>query len=219
MRRRSLSRGFTAIEVLVSLTLLAIGAAGVIAMQKTAVQGQQDARQLDVANAIAREWMERLRRDAMTWTPGQQQGVVPPPNIGNAKTVRILNPPRWYLPTDRINPQGTQQDVESPGFDVLGRDLPLADLQAAQQGGQSGGAWSTGLMFCTNVRITPLTQAQDLLRAEVRVFWPRQLNTALDPNVCTQDPPASWDADDPSAVAAYHFVYLTSAIRQNISPQ
>jgi prepilin-type N-terminal cleavage/methylation domain-containing protein len=88
--RRLAARGYTMIEILVSMTLLAIGAAGVMAMQKAAVQGHQDARQMDVANAIAREWMERLRRDAMMWTPdATKPGVVPPPNIAQAPTIQL----------------------------------------------------------------------------------------------------------------------------------
>lgn len=210
------SRGFTAVEVLVSMSLLAIGAAGVIAMQKSAVQGDHDARQLDMANAIGREWMERLRRDASLWTPTDVPGQLPPPNLPNAALVQLQDPPQWYLPLTRIAPNGSQNDVESPGFDILGRDLPLAGLQMAQQGG-GGGDWTTGLMFCTNVRITPLTANQELMRAEVRVFWPRQMYTAMNPSECTQNPPGSWALTPPTD--QYHFFYLTSAIRQNVAPQ
>lgn len=223
-RRRLSSRGFTLIEILVSITLLAVGAAGVIAMQKSAVQGHQEARQMDVANGIAREWMERLRRDAALWTPVVgQQGVTPPPNLAQAPIVQMYSPTRWYLPTQRIAPQGAQTDVESPGFDVLGRDVPIAALGAAAQGQVNGAGTfltntGTVLEYCTNVRITPLTADQTLLRAEVRVFWPRGLYVSLDPNVCTQDPPAAWEADPVGVTQQYHFVYLASAIRQNVSP-
>jgi type IV pilus assembly protein PilV len=208
------------VEVLVSMTLLAIGAAGVIAMQKAAVQGDHDARQLDMANSIAREWMERLRRDTMLWTPADVAGQVPPPNLQNAALVQTGGGGGqgavWYLPIARLAPNGAQADVESPGFDILGRDLPLASLTIAQQGGGAGD-WTTGLMFCTSVRITPLTVDQELLRAEVRVFWPRQMYTAMNQSDCTQNPPASWDLQPPTD--QYHFLYLTSAIRQNVAPQ
>jgi type IV pilus assembly protein PilV len=223
--RRLLTRAYTLVEVLVSLTLLAIGAAGIIAMQKAAVQGHQEARQMDMANAIAREWMERLRRDAMLWTPSTgQQGVVPPPNIAQAPTIVITNPPIWYVPVARIAPAGSQSDVESPGFDVLGRDVPAADLAWASQGGSNAaGVYATNtqtvLSYCTNVRITPLTADQTLLRAEVRVFWARDLFASIDPAVCTANPPAGWDADPVIVTEKYHFLYLTSAIRQNIAPQ
>lgn len=213
------------IEVLVSMTLLAIGAAGVIAMQKAAVQGHQEARQMDMANAIAREWMERLRRDAMLWTPATgQQGVTPPPNLGQAPLIQIQAPPIWYVPVARLAPQGSQTDVESPGFDVLGRDVPIADLAWAAQGTTNGaGVFTTNtqtvLAYCTNVRITPLTADQTLLRAEVRVFWPRDLFASIDPAVCTVNPPPAWQNDPVATIETYHFLYLTSAIRQNIAPQ
>ena len=200
-------------------TRIAIGATGVIAMQKAAVQGDHDARQLDMANAIAREWMERLRRDTMLWTPADVPGQLPPPNLANAALVQLAGGGGqvfpWYLPLTRIAPNGSQADVQSPGFDILGRDLPIANLTMAQQGG-GGNDWTTGLMFCTNVRITPLTPNQELLRAEVRVFWPRQMYTAMNPGDCTQNPPASWDLLPPTD--QYHFLYLTSAIRQNVAP-
>jgi hypothetical protein len=123
----------------------------------------------------------------------------------------------------RIAPQGAQTDVESPGFDVLGRDVPTANLISASQGGTTGaGVYTTNtatvLQYCTNVRITPLTVDQTLLRAEVRVFWPRGLFRSLDPQVCTVDPPAAWDADPATVTEQYHFIYLTSAIRQNVAP-
>jgi type IV pilus assembly protein PilV len=222
---RAKARGYTMIEVLVSMTLLAIGAAGVIAMQKSAVQGHQEARQMDMANAIAREWMERLRRDASLWTPSAgSPGVLPPPNLTQAPIVQIFNPPHWYIPSQRIVPIGAQTDVESPGFDVLGRDVPGAGLQFADQGAiGAGGTYTTNtttvLEYCVNVRITPLTADQTLLRAEVRVFWPRGLTSSLAPAVCTADPPASWDTDPVQTTETYHFIYLTSAIRQNVSPQ
>lgn len=223
--KKTLQRGYTMVEVLVSMTLLAIGAAGAIAMQKSAVQGHQEARQMDMANAIAREWMERLRRDAMMWTPATGlQGITPPPNLTQAPTLQIFSPPHWYIPNQRITPAGSQTDVESPGFDVLGRDVPTADLMVANEGQTSGtGTFTTNtqtvLEYCVNVRITPLTADQTLLRAEVRVFWPRGLYTSLSTQICTVDPPAAWDNDPIQATQAYHFVYLTSAIRQNIAPQ
>lgn len=224
-KRRLLARGYTAIEVLVSMTLLAVGAAGVIAMQKAAVQGHQEARQMDMANAIAREWMERLRRDAMLWTPAVgQQGITPPPNIGQAPIILIQQPPIWYVPMARVAPQGAQTDVQSPGFDMLGRDIPTADLGWAAQGStNAAGVFSTStqnvLTYCTNVRITPLTADQTLLRAEVRVFWPRDLFSSIDPAICTANPPAGWVNDPIATIQKYHFLYLTSAIRQNVSPE
>jgi hypothetical protein len=71
-----------------------------------------------------------------------------------------------------------------------------------------------GLRYCVNLRVTPLTTDQTLMRVEARVFWPRNLTVAPDQNYCNQAPPAALDTD----VTKYHFVYAATAIRQNAQP-
>jgi hypothetical protein len=103
----------------------------------------------------------------------------------------------------------------SPGFDILGRDLPLADLPTAD--------------FCVNVRLTFLTQIAappggDLIRADVRVIWPigilnsnpgfcNAVTAALpDPNT---DPAAKRAANaDPNA-QVFHTLYTTTSLKEN----
>jgi prepilin-type N-terminal cleavage/methylation domain-containing protein len=205
---RSKRLGFTAVEVMMSITILSVGAAGVIAMQKAAVQGNQDARDIDMANAIARQWMDRIQRDAMLWTPSD---TGPTTNLSSAMIVNENFSGAWFLPSARLAPAGQQFDVESAGFDPLGRDLPST---AAQTEGTPG---TTGLRFCTNLRLTPVITdpaRAALIRAEVRVYWPAMLLSAPDPAFCNQVPPASLDTD----TATYHFVYLVSAVRANVQP-
>src|SRR5580700_9616474 len=62
------ARAYTIVEVLLSMTVFAIGASAVMSMQKATLQGNLDARKTDMANSIARMWIERIRRDAMQWT-------------------------------------------------------------------------------------------------------------------------------------------------------
>jgi type IV pilus assembly protein PilV len=199
--RRSHSRGYTAVEVLLSMTILVIGATGVVAMQRAAVQGNVDAREMDMAQSIAREWMERLKRDATLWTPAVIPAV-PPPNLSRAVLVNENLTGTWFVPQARLTPVAPQNDVESAGFDSLGRDVTALDYTG------------TGLRYCTNVRLTPATTDQTMVRAEVRVFWPRLLTASPDPKFCNQAPPASLD----TATDTYHFVYLVSAISQNVQP-
>jgi prepilin-type N-terminal cleavage/methylation domain-containing protein len=194
------SRGYTAIEVLLSLTILAIGASGVISMQRGAIQGNVDARRLDMASAITRQWTERLRRDAMAWTlPNASNPLTN--NIANAKLLQAshINDGKWHRPDQLLGSTG-----ESPAFDLLGRDVPASQIAA------------DGL-FCTNVRLTWLV-TNELLRAEVRVFWPRNLSAKADADYCADDPPITNDPPAAADIEKYHFVYTVTSIRRNPIP-
>ena len=192
LNHRETARAFTAVEVLIAMTVMAIGAAGVISMQRASVQGNLDARKADIANSIARTWVERLQRDAAQWT---QPGPSLPGgnNMANAQVIAagIANQNGWFAPTQYIAAQGL-----SPGFDILGRDLP---------------SYLDGL-FCANVRLNWLSASQDLIRADVRVLWARgiDVNTAVAPP-CTANIAQS-DQPDPTQ---YHAIYVTTAIKGN----
>ena len=153
------SSGYTAVEVLLSMTVLAIGAAGVMSMQKAAIQGNNDARQLDTANAIAHTWMDRLRTDATTWT-------LPSTVIANSATSN-LGTTQWlgntlsafFLPTA---PAAYPAEGKSSAFDVFGRDLIATDAAKA--------------VFCTHIKLEALNYDKNnnpvILGATVLVFWP-----------------------------------------------
>ena len=63
-------------------------------------------------------------------------------------------------------------------LDALGADVDLADLADDK---------NRYALFCTHVRLTWLIDNQ-MMRADVRVFWPRGVTTAPDPKFC--DDPA-----------------------------
>lgn len=143
-RKKARSRGYNAVEILMAMTVFAIGAGGVISMQKTSVQANYDARTLDVATALARTWQERLARDAMSWKA---------PLSLNTTTYLQDTTANWFVPTAGIPLQGS-----SPAFDLLGRDVLFND---------------TTMIFCTQIRVERLGTSNTLMRAEVRVIWPR----------------------------------------------
>jgi type II secretory pathway pseudopilin PulG len=216
-------RGYTAVEVALSILVLGIGAAGAMTMQAASIQGNSDARMMDVGNGIAREWVERLRRDAMTWTT---------PNLTTSCSGQGCN---WYTNTFLISQIGSDAnastwvwpDVPSSGgnagkafsiaatpgaaagtspygygrgFDALGRDLAIP----------SGGATALpGLTFCVNLKGDWLLQDQ-ILHATVRVYWPRQMFTAASALFCSG--PAEMAG---SASQTYHFIYATTAVQRN----
>ncbi len=139
-RRPHLARGYTMIEVLMAMTVMAIGGAAVITMQKTSVTGNLDARKADVANAIARTWVERLQREAMQWTlpsneePDRQQ----PRERAGPRATSSTRPEQWFLPSQDMGQNGVNETM-SPAFDILGRDLPQGSLGSAD--------------FCVHVRL------------------------------------------------------------------
>ncbi len=150
LRSKIRSRGYNAVEVMMAMTVFAIGASGVISMQKTAVQANYDARTLDVATALARTWQERITRDAMTWTT---------PASFNGTTYLVNTGADWSVPPVQTPLQGG-----SPAFDLLGRDVLVNDA---------------AMIFCTQIRLERLGTNNTLVRAEVRVVWPRANAAAI----------------------------------------
>lgn len=191
------SRGYTLVEVLAAMTLFAVGAAGVISMQRVTIQGGTDARRFDVGANIANEWTYRLQRDSMFWNLPNGQC----PKTSNLSATRWLKDvptgaPAWTTPELPTTAPGGI----SPAFDVFGRDLPAAAAAA------------DGLMYCTQIRLqwiaspgTGTPQMGALMRAEVRVFWPRLDSAEL--TTCANVAPEPADN--------FHVVYATTVIRQN----
>jgi type IV pilus assembly protein PilV len=189
-RRRS---GYTIVELMMSLSVLAIGAAGIIAMQKVTLASNQYAKNLAVANAIALAWADALAADASTWNGATEISTT------NWLTL-VSNGLVWQRP-------GFVAAREfGPGFSPLG-DPVNTDTNA-------------GLArYCTDLRLgwmkQPTTGA-GLIRAEIRVFWKREnavTNGPLPANICdSTNLPAS--QSNPAIAQGYHFVFLTTAISQ-----
>jgi prepilin-type N-terminal cleavage/methylation domain-containing protein len=194
------ARGYTVIEVMIALTLLAIGTSGIIAMQKVTSVTNRESRNLVIANQIARTWMERLRTDAVQWN-----------NPSVANSLSDLDSDTVWLKKTTGNWERPVDDVRgSPTADAFGNDV--RDDQAA-----------TG-SFCTNVRLSWLRGPASagvappfLLRAEVRVYWLRDGGLgSIDGNPVCDPSMTALDAISP-AIDRYHFVYITSAIAQNMA--
>jgi type II secretory pathway pseudopilin PulG len=205
--RRPSSRGYTAIEVMLAMTVLIISSAGVMSMQKAAIQGNLDARKLDVANAISRTWLDRLSTDASAWNSAVNLNntvllntLVSGSMAGTATTTAAFQMIPTGLPTGW-----------SGAFDLLGRDVSPTD---------------PSVVFCTFVAIDTMATSQDagagasglptFLRATVLVFWPTQLAQGGTPgpggvpfcstliNVSTVN----------SANLTYHTLFATESLRR-----
>lgn len=220
--RRSRSRGYTAIEVLVALTLFAVGTAGVLSLQRAAIVGSSDARRNDVAASIGSEWMERLRKDALAWTLPSAADPSAASNLGTATRILSANP----IPLGPVGTPTTGADTPwitapipgnalalgesgSPAYDLVGRGLTTADM---------GGANPEQPRYCVQYRVqwlvpeTPPPQlAPPLLRAEVRVLY-------LVSGGAIGCAPGTGDPTVPAGFpAGFHSVTFTTTLKQNPS--
>jgi type IV pilus assembly protein PilV len=193
-------RGYTVIEVMIALTLLAVGTSGVIAMQKVTAIANRDARCLVVATQIARSWIERLRADATQWN--HPSAIDQNSDLDDTRWLKSVSGV-WFRPADDL--------AGSPAADALGNDVRDTDLANAA--------------FCTNIRLAWLygpppastSPPPYLIRAEVRVYWLRDGgggSVEAGKTIC--DPGIDLGKVAPS-VERYHFVYLTSALQQNMA--
>jgi type IV pilus assembly protein PilV len=196
------ARGYTVVEVMIALTLLAIGTSGIIAMEKVTSVTNRESKNLVIANQIARTWMERLRADAVQWT--NPSASDPNTNISNTLWLTQIsnNPGIWFRPTDDAT-RG------SPTADAFGNDVRDTDF-------------ATG-SFCTNVRLNWLYGPPGLglappylIRAEVRVYWLRDGGPGGIDGKAVCDPTVNLGLVSP-AVDRYHFVYLASGVPQNLN--
>ncbi len=213
MKTLQLRRGYTLIEVMMAITMLTIGASGVMAMQKASVQGNQDARDVDQGTAIAREWMDRIKRDATLWTPSDNGPLT---NRGQATLLDdalTSHAGAWYIPAARAIAANSQNDFETAGFDMLGRDVPPANWKANQGAlGATDYAATPGVRYCTNIRVTQLAGDGSMARVEVRVFWPQMLLSATSVADFCSTLPVDTDT------TTFHFINLVSAVRMNVQP-
>jgi prepilin-type N-terminal cleavage/methylation domain-containing protein len=189
------TRGYTIVELMMALTVLAIGVSGVIAMQKVTVASNQHAKNLAIATHVAESWAEQLEADAVRWNyPSPSNGT---PDL-TTDTVFISQGVgssigKWIRPDYDANAKF------GAAFDALGNVIP-----------EPGPLQQT--VFCTNIRLTwlyPETSFNGLLRADIRVFWPREGRGRAD--TCSTVSMANVN----TAITDYHFVYHSTAIRQH----
>lgn len=147
MRSRARLHGYTLVEVIAALGVLAVGATGVIALQKVTGLGNASARNLSTAKNICASWAERLKLDALQWSAASEFGDTY--WLKNA----ALPPGQWIAPAEVAG-------FGSPDADILGADIYPNDPSAPA--------------FCTQMRLVTLPKNPRAVRAEIRVFWERR---------------------------------------------
>jgi prepilin-type N-terminal cleavage/methylation domain-containing protein len=198
-------RAYTVVEVMMALSVLSIGATGVIALQKAALIGNTNARDLATATAIASAWIERLRYDGLRWVQRDN-------GTSTIDQTTYLNVVADDFP-NVVAPEGDWQVPAASGDSWFAGVQPTADVR----GMDTSVAAETA--FCTNIRVTQVLPGA--IRAEVRVFWLRNHNTNVSTNIAGTfggsalcDPSTGYIdlVSSDAANGRYHFVYMTSAI-------
>lgn len=190
-RRARGQGGFTIVEVIVSMGVMVLGVMAIVAMQSHTVAVNSLARQMSTANQIAQTWIERLKEDAHTWTqPGDPNGVPTP--------IMVLGQTTWL-----------QQVNAAPGLFQPFPMLPSSSSTFDFQGNEIFANQPGAAFFCASFK-TQWVYVGRAIRADVRVFWPRERSAAV---------PACIDTDAPlnpggNLVSRFHIVYLSTVITQ-----
>ena len=180
------SRGYTMVELLMAMTVFAIGVTGIAAMQKITLASNLHAKKLATATHIAQSWQERLAADTALW---------------RASTL-TLNGTQWLANVD----VGWMRAPANTAGSFGGTFDPLGQYTAT-----TGDAY-----FCVDIRLTNMRSTtgaipgNGLIRSEVRVFWPRDgREPDLDGGYCDPSNTVGAGSDED-----YHFVYDVAAVRQ-----
>lgn len=209
-------RGYTMVEVMMGLSVLAIGATGIIAMQKYALMGTMTSRNVMNATNIAGSSIEKMSAEAAIWENNGPQDPLEMPWLGPA----LNNPNQWVVPPDGAALiDGTPLDIST--IDLAGNPV-------------------TPVGYCTHVRAElvgnrnaiapgdPLlggTDSTDIARVEVRTFFAKsgrniacecQTWTALETTGVFDDGTTTTcgGASEPRSRGEYGIIYMTTILRR-----
>jgi len=180
-------RGYTVVELMMSLAVFAAGVTGIIAMQRATVSSNQLAKNITTADGIAQAWLSQFAAESTLW---RSSGLTPTTWL---KTVSASNGV-WQLPTWDVTRQFGAQ------FDGFGAPV------------QTGGVFCAHVRLTWLYGNDANTNGNGLLRSEVRVFWPRDGVTRIAGDCAN---PAQTLVDQVGvATDKYHFVVHAGAVRQ-----
>jgi hypothetical protein len=189
MSRRA--RGYTVVELMMSLAVFATGITGIIAMQRATVTSNQHAKNLALATGIAQAWLSQLAVDGTLWT----SSVSTTTWLSSIATADG----QWQLPAwDPARGFGAQ--FNAFGAPVQANGVFCAHIRLTWLYGDASAIKPEG------------AAGNGLIRSEVRVFWPRDGVTRVTDD-CASAAQATVD-DVGTATGVYHFVVQAAGIRE-----
>jgi type IV pilus assembly protein PilV len=157
-RGRLARRGYTLVEVMLAIGVMAVGATAILGLQQAAIRGNQEANEYAVATRTAEMWLDRFRLDALSWNQGGAGATAGPGTFAATQFMRMMPPTGatpWFEPVPA----------------TAGSYLPATRL--AFQGNPSPPAGSPGPVYCTQAQLSWVYPAT-AIRVDVRVFWMRR---------------------------------------------
>lgn len=149
IRQRS-SAGFTLVEVMIAIGIMTVGSLGILAMHNAVGAANRNANEMNTAIAITERWLERIDRDALTWS---EEGINSSALNATAYLSELAGSVAgtgWFTPTP------PDPSVESYRFDFTGAD----DIDG------------NDTKYCVNLRLSWLRQGSSA-RVDIRTFWYR----------------------------------------------
>jgi prepilin-type N-terminal cleavage/methylation domain-containing protein len=195
----ALTGGFTLVEVMVSLAIMTVGAAGLFSLQGLIARSNLYSRHMTSATEAAETWIERLKADAIHWNAAAPSGT-PADHLTNTRYLISIanNADTWVTAGSNANLG------HSPAFDLAGRDVELVSSN------------QTGIYYCVAYRLGWVVPGESI-RADVRVFWPHDnVNFAINYPLCTGDQNALNSGG--VQAANFHAVYASTVLRWNPLP-
>lgn len=194
-------RGFTLIEVMISLVVIGVGSAALFQLQGVVARSNLLARQITNANEVLSTWVERLKADAVYWTAsGAPDNTIYLTDIGNNAGV--------WLPAGGGNNLGFLGQY--PAFNTIGDDVNTQN-----------NINQSSIAYCASYRFSWVV-VNELIRADVRVYWPRDgipANASL-ANAFALCAGGNLNQLDPGGLMAqyYHVLYASTVLRWNPQP-
>lgn len=150
--------GFTLVEAMISMVILAVGVLGVASMQTAATGATRNAQDFTHAQGIGEKLMELLRVDALRWTSATTL-------TGSTKLLGSALPA-----TQTAGQQGSWTTI--PDNVIISS---LGGLKVDRNFAPDTGTavdWAIGFRYCVYYR-TAWVSPPSQLRVDVRVAWPR----------------------------------------------
>lgn len=143
--------GFTLVEVMIAVGIMTVGSLGILSMHHAVSAANRSANEMNTAIAITERWVERIDRDALSWTAEGMNSSALTSTAYLKEIAGSLEPTGWFTPVP------SDPNNEAAAFDFRGRD----DVDG------------NSTKFCTNLSMSWLRQGSSA-RVDIRTFWFRE---------------------------------------------